>query len=75
MFRPGSNPLESLAIELARVGGSEPSAVAIQGLISGLVQDRTTLHLTARLALREAPAAPAGGRGRPVRRDLHPLHR
>jgi len=57
VFRPGSNPLESLAIELARVGGSEPSAVAIKGLISGLAQDRTTLHLTARLALREAPAA------------------
>ena len=57
VFRPGSNPLESLAIELSRVGGSEPSAVAIQGLISGLAQDRTTLHLTARLALREAPAA------------------
>ena len=57
VFRSGSNPLESLAIELSRVGGSEPSAVAIQGLISGLAQDRTTLHLTARLALREAPAA------------------
>ena len=47
VFRSGSNPLESLAIELSRVGGSEPSAVAIQGLISGLAQDRTTLHLTA----------------------------
>ena len=57
VFRPGSNPLESLAIELSRVGGSESSAVAIQGLISGLAQDRTTLHVTARLALREAPAA------------------
>jgi len=56
VFRPGSNPLESLAIELSRVGGSESSAVAIQGLISGLAQDRTTLHLTTRLALREAPA-------------------
>ena len=57
VFRPGSHPLESLAIELARVAGSEPSAEAIQGLISGLLQDRTTLHLTARLALREVPAA------------------
>ena len=56
VFRPGSNPLESLAIVLSGVGGSEPSAVAIQGLISGLAQDHTTLHLTARLALREAPA-------------------
>ncbi len=57
VFRPGPNPLESLAIELAHIGGSESSAVAIRGLISDLLQDRTTLHLTARLALHEASAA------------------
>ena len=56
VFRPGSNPLESLAIELSRAGLAESSAAAIQGLISSLLQDRTTLHLTARLALK-APAA------------------
>ena len=56
VFRPGSNPLESLAIELSRAGGVESSAAAIQGLISSLLKDRTTLHLTARLALK-APAA------------------
>jgi len=57
VFRPGPNPLESLAIALARAGGTEPSALAIQGLIAGLAMDRTTLHLTARLALHEAPNA------------------
>ena len=56
VFRPGSNPLESLAIELSRAGLAESSAAAIQGLISSLLDDRTTLHLTARLALK-APAA------------------
>ena len=56
VFRPGSNPLESLAIELSRAGLAESSAAAIQGLISSLLKDRTTLHLTARLALK-APAA------------------
>ena len=56
VFRPGSNPLESLAIELSRAGLAESSAAAIQGLISSLLHDRTTLHLTARLALK-APAA------------------
>ena len=57
VFRPGSNPLESLAIAFANAGGSEPSAAAIQDLIAALATDRTTLHLTARLALHEAPSA------------------
>jgi tetratricopeptide (TPR) repeat protein/energy-coupling factor transporter ATP-binding protein EcfA2 len=56
VFRPGSNPLESLTIELSRAGLAESSAKAIQDLISALAENRTTLHLTARLALK-APAA------------------
>ena len=38
VFRPGSNPLESLAIELSRAGLAESSAAAIQGLISSLLK-------------------------------------
>jgi len=55
VFRPGPNPLESLAIELSRAGLTKSSAAAIQGLMTSLLHDRTTLHLTARLALK-APA-------------------
>jgi serine phosphatase RsbU (regulator of sigma subunit) len=57
IFRPGYNPLENLAIELSRLGGSVPTPVAIQNLIAGLIQDRSTLHLTARLALHEVAAS------------------
>ena len=56
VFRPGSNPLESLAIELSCVGGSESSAAGDPGPdLRTWRKDRTTLHLTAHLALARHP--------------------
>ena len=56
VFRPGANPLESLAIAIANAGRWGPSTAAVQDLVAGLAKDRTTLHVAARLALHEAPA-------------------
>jgi WD40 repeat protein len=55
VFRPGRDPIESLAVVLAAIDGSTPSAVAVQGLMAGLKAEENTLHVAARLALRDAP--------------------
>jgi TIR domain len=57
VFKPEHDPLESLAVALAGLDGSKPSAIAIQGVMSALRAEENTLHLTTRLALRDAPAA------------------
>ena len=54
VFRPGRDPIESLAVALAGLDGSTPSAVAVQGLMAGLNAEENTLHLATRLALRDA---------------------
>jgi WD40 repeat protein len=56
VFKPEHDPLESLAVALAGLDGSKPSAVAMQGLMGALRAEENTLHLTTRLALRNAPA-------------------
>ena len=74
IFKPGRDPIESLAVALAGLdGATRPSPVAVQGLMSGLQATENTLHLTTRLALRDAPSAPAGPAGGPVRGGLHAL--
>ena len=76
VFKPGRDPLESLAVALAGLDGGKPSAVAMQGLMGALRAEENTLHLTTRLALRDAPADAAGGAAdRPVRGGLHALRR
>ena len=58
IFKPGRDPIESLAVALAGLdGATRPSPVAVQGLMSGLQATENTLHLTTRLALRDAPSA------------------
>jgi WD40 repeat protein len=54
VFRPGRDPIESLAVALVALDAeSKPSAVAVQGLMAGLRAEENTLHLTTRLALRD----------------------
>ncbi|MGO9597505.1 MAG: tetratricopeptide repeat protein [Isosphaeraceae bacterium] len=55
VLKPGRDPIESLAVALAGLDGTRPSPVAVQGLMAALGSAENTLHLTARLALREAP--------------------
>jgi len=55
VLKPGRDPIESLAVALAGLDGTRPSPVAVQGLMAALCSAENTLHLTARLALREAP--------------------
>ena len=58
IFKPGRDPIESLAVALAGLdGATRPSPVAVQGLMSGLQATENTLHLTTRLTLRDAPPA------------------
>jgi len=57
ILKPGRDPIESLAVALAGLDGARPSPVAVQGLMSGLQATENTLHLTTRLALRDAPPA------------------
>src|SRR5512135_3154437 len=57
ILKPGRDPIESLAVALAGLDGARPSPVAVQGLMSGLQANENTLHLTTRLALRDAPPA------------------
>ena len=54
--RPGYDPLESLAVQLAPAMGRDSSLGALRDLIAGLKDDQRALHLSARLALRDAPA-------------------
>ena len=74
ILKPGRDPIESLAVAMAGLDGTRPSPVAVQGLMAALCSAESTLHLTARLALRDgAPVAPAGRAGGPVRGGLHAL--
>ena len=55
ILKPGRDPIESLAVALAGLDRTRPSPVAVQGLMAALRSAENTLHLTARLALRDAP--------------------
>ncbi len=55
ILKPGRDPIESLAVALAGLDGTCPSPVAVQGLMAALRSAENILHLTARLALRDAP--------------------
>ena len=55
ILKPGRDPIESLAVALTGLGGTHPSPVVVQGLMAALCSAESTLHLTARLALRDAP--------------------
>ena len=58
IFKPGRDPIESLAVALAGLdGATRPSPVAVQGLMSGLQATENTLHLTTRLTLCDTPPA------------------
>ena len=57
VVRPGADPLEGLAVALSAVGGDKPTAGAVQALMADLRASESTLHLTTRLALRDAPPA------------------
>ena len=57
IVKPGRDPIESLGVALAGLDGTRPSPVAVQGLMTGLQATENTLHLTTRLALRDAPSA------------------
>src|SRR5262249_50420290 len=54
--RPGSDPLESLAVALAGERCITSVVSTIRDVIRDLRDDERTLHLTTRLALRGAPA-------------------
>ena len=54
--RPGYDPLESLAVQLASAVGGDPGLDVLRKLIAGLNDDQRALHLSVRLALRDAPA-------------------
>ncbi|HEX4497160.1 MAG TPA: TIR domain-containing protein [Thermoanaerobaculia bacterium] len=54
--KPGAQPLESLAVALADASGLGNSPSAVRDLIRDLDADPRMLHLTTRLALRDAPA-------------------
>jgi formylglycine-generating enzyme required for sulfatase activity len=57
IFKPGRDPIESLAVELAGLDGVRPSPVAVQELMTELQANEITLHLTTRIALHKAPLA------------------
>jgi hypothetical protein len=56
VFRPGHRPLESLALILSRLAGPSDDPTVTLRLMDALAADQRQLHLTARLALTEAPA-------------------
>jgi signal transduction histidine kinase len=53
--RPGSDPLESLAVALSSVTGVAQTLSAVRDLVENLRHDQRTLHLATRLALRDSP--------------------
>jgi hypothetical protein len=53
IFRPGPNPIESLAVALLRVVTIGQGASALSDLVSELQKNERTLHLVARRALPE----------------------
>lgn len=53
IFRPGSDPLESLAVALSRVVNVGQGASALADLIGELQRNEKALHLTARQSLPE----------------------
>jgi hypothetical protein len=56
--RPGSDPLESLAVALSKALGREQSALALADLIAAFQKNEKTLHLATRQSLPEnAPEA------------------
>jgi len=57
VLQPGADPLEALAVALTSLGGVEPTAGAVHALMADLRASDNALHLTARLALRDAPPA------------------
>ena len=57
VLQPGADPLEALAVALTSVGGGEATAGAVHALMADLRGNDNALHLTARLALRDAPPA------------------
>jgi hypothetical protein len=57
IFKPGVDPLESLAIALSDIIGSGRDPQATLALIGALSDSERALHLQTRLALREAPPA------------------
>lgn len=54
--RPGPNPLESLAMALSRFDGPEFRTSSVRSRITELATDETTLHLAARIAVKDATA-------------------
>jgi WD40 repeat protein len=57
IVRPGPDPIESLAVRLSGLGGETANPSAVRHLMADLVADPRSLHLFARLALRDAPPA------------------
>jgi hypothetical protein len=57
IFKPGVDPLESLAIALSDIIGSGQDPQAALTLIGALNDSERALHLRTRLALRDAPPA------------------
>src|SRR5262249_34174688 len=55
ILKPGRDPVEGLAVALSGLGGAATTPAAVQATIAALKSDEKTLHLTARLALRDAP--------------------
>ncbi|HVR96884.1 MAG TPA: TIR domain-containing protein, partial [Thermoanaerobaculia bacterium] len=55
VFKPGAQPLESLAVALARAVHAADTPSALRELIRDLEKEARMLHLTTRLALRDAP--------------------
>ena len=55
VFRPGHQPLESLAVALIQLTGPADDPAAPLQLIDALAADQRQLHLTTRLALADAP--------------------
>jgi WD40 repeat protein len=55
-LRPGSDPLESVAVALTAVG-EESTPGAIQRQVASLLECERTLHQATRLALRDAPSS------------------
>jgi hypothetical protein len=57
LFRPGYDPLESLAVQLAGLGGQRPNPTEVRQLIEEMGATSRALHRTVQLALRDAPAS------------------
>jgi WD40 repeat protein len=57
IIRPGSNPVENLAVATGKLTQTGESVQTLANAIDGLRKDSRTLHLISRLALRDRPAS------------------